>query len=179
MDDGRLKVFFETLAPWHKTDDFDCGIESLNIFLRRHALNAPLQGLSQTWIGRGDNGKILGYYTLAVSVFTRSEATPRVGKGMPNYDIPCVLLARLGVDRAAQGQGFGRVILEQAMRKALLLGRQPKLVDGTPGLPLRALIVHALNDEAASFYRHHGFESSPTDPVHLLMLLKDIARSFP
>ena len=178
MEDQRLTVFFETLASRHRLENFDCGVDSLNAFLRRYALTAPQQGLSQTWVCVAEGGNVLGYYTLAMSVISRSGATARVGKGMPNYDIPCILLARLGVERTVQGQGLGRVVLEQAMRKSLVLGKQPKMVDGTPGLPFRAMIVHALDDKAAGFYRHHGFEPSPTDPAHLLMLLKDIALSF-
>lgn len=168
----------EALRPHHDVSAFDCGQGSLNVFLQRHALTAPRQGLSQTWVSVAGADKILAYYTLGLAMVTKAGATGRVAKGMPNYDIPCVLLARLAVDVSVQGQGLGGVVLEIAMRKALALGRGPEMKDGSPGLPLRAMLVHAIDEGAAGFYRHHGFETSPTDPNHLLLLLKDIEASF-
>jgi len=165
------------LQAHHDVESFNCGVESLNSFLAHHALTAPRHGLSQTWVSVTDAGRIVAYHTLSIATVTRAEATPRLAKGMPNYDIPCVLLARLAVDRSMQGQGLGAMVLEAAMRKALALGHRPKLADGTPGLPVRALIVHALDAKAAGFYRHYGFEAFATEPLHLLMLLKDLALS--
>lgn len=168
----------EALKSYHDVAKFNCGNESLNIFLQRHALTAPQQGLSQTWVFVGENGKVLAYFTLTLATVAKAQATLRVAKGMPNHPIPCVLLARLAVDQSVQGQGLGGVVLEIAMRKALSLGRRPTASDGTPGLPLRAMLVHAIDETAADFYRHHGFEPSPTDRNHLLVLLKDIETSF-
>lgn len=181
MDDGEIsrEVRNEPLAPHHDVAAFECGIDSLDVFIRRHALMAPRQGLSQTWVTVASTGEVLAYHTLAIATVTKALATARLLKGMPNYDIPCVLLARLAVASRVQGEGLGGLVLEAAMRKALALGRTPHLADGGPGLPLRAMLVHALDAKAAAFYRHHGFEPSPTDPLHLLMLLKDIERSFP
>lgn len=176
--DLSCEVRSETLRPHHDVSAFDCGQGSLNVFLQRHALTAPSQGLSQTWVLVGDNGRVLAYHTLGLATVVARDATTRVTKGMPKYDIPCVLLARLAVDVSVQGQGLGGVVLENAMRKALALGRAPEKRDGSPGLPLRAMLVHAIDEQAAEFYRYHGFESSPSDPSHLLMLLKDMAVSF-
>lgn len=168
----------EPLNSQHHVSAFDCGRESLNIFLQRYALDAPRQGLSRTWVLSGNDGNVLAYFTLAASSVVKSEASPRVAKGMPDYGIPCLLLARLAVDRSVQGQGLGGVALEIVLRKALVLGRNPSMNDGTPGVPVRALLVHAIDDQAAHFYRHYGFESSPTDPNHLFLLLKDVEKSF-
>jgi len=181
MDDGAIgrEVRIEPLGPQHDVAAFECGIDSLDAFIRRHAPMAPRQGLSQTWVTVAATGEVLAYHTLAITTVTQAQATARVLKGMPNYDIPCVLLARLAVARRVQGEGLGGLVLEAAMRKALALGRMPRQADGSRGLPLRAMLVHALDAQAAAFYRHQGFESSPTDPLHLLMLLQDIERAFP
>jgi GNAT superfamily N-acetyltransferase len=176
--DHAGEVRNQPLGPQHDVSAFDCGRDSLNAFLHRHALTAPQQGLSQTWVLVGPADKVLGYSTLGLATVTKIDATSRVAKGMPNYDIPCVLLARLAVDLSVQGQGLGGIILELALRKALALGRRPTMIDGTPGLPLRAMLVHAIDDTAAGLYRQYGFEPSPTAPNHLLMLLKDIEASF-
>ena len=166
-----------SLVPLHKThavEDFSCGREPLDAFLKKYALIGPPQGLSQTWVAVSGSGQVLGYYTLGASAIRCGDASARVTKGMPRYDIPVVLLARLAIDISVQGRGLGRTILLEAMRKAVALGRLPLVPDGEPGLPLRAMLVHALDDQASAFYRHFGFERSPTDPLHLMMLLKDI-----
>lgn len=168
----------EPLNSRHNLSGFDCGRDSLNFYLTRYALNAPSQGLAQTWVQVASDDKVLGYYTLTVSTFMKMDAPSRVAQGMPEYPIPCMLLARFAIDQSVQGQGLGRFALELIMRKALDLGRGPKMKDGTPGLPLRTLLVHAIDETAADFYRHHGFEPSPTDPKHLFFLLKDIEASF-
>jgi GNAT superfamily N-acetyltransferase len=170
-------VRIEPLASRHDTRHFDCGRDSLNVFLQRHALTAPSQGLSQTWVTVSPAEKVLAFHTLAFAAVAKADATARVIKGMPNYDIPCVLLARLAVDRSMQGQGLGAFVLETALRKAVDLGRAPTMADHSPGLPIRAMLVHAIDATAADYYRHHGFEPSPTDSLHLFMLLKDIEAS--
>ena len=93
---------------------------------------------------------------------------------MPRYPIPVVLLARLGVDQKFQGQGIGRQLKIAAMRKAADLGI---VVADNAVLPLRALIVHAKDEQAAKFYEKFGLERSPTDPLHMMMLLKAIDAS--
>lgn len=167
QDFGAVRT--ELLDSRHIVDDFDCGVDSITTFLKRYALNAPKQGTSKTWVFSA-NGKVLAYYTLAIVTVDRAEATPRMAKGMPDHPIPCVLLARLGVDQSVQGEGLGAEMLESAMRKAVELSDN--------GLPMKAMLVHAVNEKAAEFYRHHGFEKSPTDPLHFLMLLKYIKISF-
>jgi len=166
-----------TLVPLHRThniDSFSCGRPALDNFLKKHALTAPAQGLSQTWIAVSGFGQVLGYYTLALSTIDVSTATERVAKGMPRFPIPVVLLARLAVDESVRGQGLGRILLLAAMEKAVKLGRLPITAEGEPGLPMRAMLVHALDEEAAQFYEHFGFARSPTDQLHLMMSLKQI-----
>ena len=166
-----------TLVPLHRTHDvdkFSSGRETLDTFLKKHALGAPSQGLSQTWVAISGSSQVVGYYTLSMSTIEASAATARVAKGMPRYPIPVVLLARLAVDKSVQGQGLGRLLLLAAMRKALQLGRVPLMADGGPGLPMRAMLVHAIDEQAAQFYEHFGLSRSPTDQLHLMLLLKEI-----
>ena len=175
MTGGTFRI--EPLTSDHDVRQFDCGRESLNLFLHRYALMSKSQGLSQTWVAVAEPKQVLAYYTLGFVSIDREGATPRVGKGVPNYQIPCVLLARLAVDRSVQGQGIGGHVLETAMRRAVALGNASMASDNTPVPPLRAMLVHAIDETAAGFYRKYGFESSPTDPLHLLILLKDLRKS--
>lgn len=167
----------QPLASHHDAARFDCGVDSLNTYLRRHALTAPQHGLSRTWVTVAEDGTVLAYYTLGLATVTKQEATSRVSKGLGNYNIPCVLLARLAVDKTVQGEGLGSMALEDAMRKAVSLGRIDPASESVT-LPLRAMLVHALNADAARFYSYHGFEVSPTDPLHLFILIKDSEKYF-
>ena len=174
QEDGYETV---SLVPLHRTHDvesFSSGRETLDTFLKKHALAAPSQGLSQTWVAISGSGQVVGYYTLSMSTIEVSAATTRVAKGMPRYPIPVVLLARLAVDKSVQGQGLGRLLLLAAMQKAVQLGRVPLAADGGPGLPMRAMLVHAIDEQAAQFYEHFGLSRSPTDQLHLMILLKEI-----
>ena len=80
--------------------------------------------------------------------------------------IPVMLMGRLAVDRSQQGKGLGRGLLKDAILRTL------KAADI---VGMRALLVHALDDNAAAFYRHNGFVVSPIDP-HILMLPLQMAR---
>lgn len=176
LTDPATVISFPALVATHDVSQFDCGQPTLNDFLRDHALTAPRHGLSQTWVAETSDGRIIGYFTLAVATVSPKDVTDRLRHGVGQYDIPCVLLARLAVDRAVQGQGLGNQLMERAARLAVALGRNPRDPNGEPALPLRALLVHAIDDRAAAFYRHWGLEPSPTDPLHLLILLKDLQR---
>jgi len=98
----------------------------------------------------------------------KQEATERVAKGLPNYPIGVVLLARLAVDRREHGRGLGRALLKDALLRA---------VSAAEIVGVRAVLVHALNDEARRFYARFDFEPSPFDPLHLMLLMKDIRAS--
>jgi GNAT superfamily N-acetyltransferase len=155
----------EKLAAHHNVEAFDCGKEPLNRFLQRFALLGQKTGSSQTYVVLGDTDPVIGYYSLTVSSVEHAEASPRVTKGMPQYPIPVMLLARLAVAQAAQSHGLGKALLKDA----LLRTAQAADIAG-----IRALLVHAKDDGARQWYERFGFEPSQTDPYHQLLLLKDI-----
>ena len=84
---------------------------------------------------------------------------------MPRHPIPAILLARLAVDTSVQGRGVGAWLLRDAMLRTLSAAEE---------VGIRVLLVHAIDDTAASFYTRHGFEASPTDPLNLQRPIKDI-----
>ena len=86
---------------------------------------------------------------------------------MPGYPIPVIILARLAIDRTAQGQGVGSALLKDSL---LRCARAADTVG------VRALLVHAKDDAAKSFYQHFNFDPSPSDPYHLFLLMKDLLR---
>ena len=146
-------------------DDFDCGVESLDTWLVEHAPSAEAAGTARTYVVIDEEqNRVAGYYALTVASLERTEATGRASKGMPRHPIPAMLLVRLAVDGSVQGEGVGAMLLADAMLRTLL-------VAGETGI--RLLLVHAVDDEARSFYLHFGFEVSPSDPMNLQLLIKD------
>jgi GNAT superfamily N-acetyltransferase len=159
----------EPLDATHTVDGFDCGVESLNVWLVEHARGAVASGSARVFVTVDrEQARVCGYYALAAAAITHQQATERARKGQPRHPIPAVLLARLAVDASVQSRGIGAWILQDAMRRAL---------SASEAVGMRVLLVHALDDAARRFYERWGFEPSPTDPFNLQMLFKDIRRS--
>jgi len=154
----------EKLRRDHAVDVFDCGREELNRFLHQHALQNQRSGGAQTYVGLVDQ-TVVGYYALAVGSVEQEETPERVKKGLAKHSIPIMLLARLAVDRHWQKQQIGAGLLKDAMLRTL----QAADIAG-----IRAVMVHAKDDQAKDFYQHFNFVPSPSDPFQLFMLLKDI-----
>lgn len=152
------------LAISHDPSEFDCGHEALNNFIRLHALPGQRANISQTYVAAV--GKmIVGYHTLVVGNVIYEDAPERLAKGIPQHPIPVLLLARLAVDHHWQGKGLGAALVTDAMRRTLQVAE----IAG-----VRAMLVHAKDEEAKSFYTHLGFEPFPGEPLVLYRLLKDL-----
>ena len=149
----------------HDVEGFDCGKEPLDRFLKRHALVNQKASSSQTYVVCRGGGRVVGYYALVVGAVEHEDAPGRVGKGLARHPVPVMLLARLAVDRSEQGQGLGKALLKDA----ILRTAQAADIAG-----MRALLVHAKDDEAKAWYEGFDFEPSPTDPLHLFLLMKDL-----
>lgn len=157
----------EKLRPDHSIEGFDCGREELNRYLLRYTWANQQAGAAQTYVGLVGE-PVIGYHTLAVGQVSREEAPQRLIKGLARHPVPVMLLARLAVDRRWHGQGAGKALLKDAMLRTL----QAADIAG-----IRAFAVHAKDEEARSFYQKFDFIASPTDPMHLFVLLKDVRRT--
>lgn len=156
----------EKLRADHSIEGFDCGREELNRYLKRYAWQNQQAGAAQTYLGLAGD-VVVGYHTLAVGEVSREEAPERVAKGLARHPIPIMLLARLAVDHSWQGQGVGKALLKDAMQRTL---RAADIAG------IRAFAVHAKDEEARAFYQKFDFLPSPTDPMHLFVLLKDVRK---
>jgi GNAT superfamily N-acetyltransferase len=156
----------EKLRADHAIESFDCGREELNRYLLRYAWQNQQAGAAQTYVGLSGKA-VIGYYTLAVGHVMREEAPERLTKGLARHPVPIMLLARLAVDHRWQGQGVGKALLKDAMLRTL----QAADIAG-----IRAFAVHAKDEEARRFYLKFDFIPSPSDPMHLFVLLKDVRR---
>jgi len=108
---------------------------------------------------------VAGFYTITLASISHKQAPKNVAEGQPRYPIPVILLARLAVDSQHQGKGLGKGLLKDAMMRA-------SMVADIAGC--RAFLVHAKDDQARAWYEQFGLEPSPTDPLHLLIPLKDL-----
>lgn len=152
------------LAATDVVDEFDCGSRALNQYLQRHALVNQKAHSAQTYVCCSE-GRIVGFYSLAVGAVSPEDATTRVIKGLARYPVPVMLLARLAVDQSCQRQGLGQALLKDALLRTL----QAADIAG-----IRCLLVHAKDDSAKQWYESWEFEPSPTDPYHLYLMLKDL-----
>lgn len=151
----------QPLTDRHLVDGFACGEASLDEWLKRRALSNQLSGASRTFVVADGQGRVFGYYAMAAGAIAHLSATSGVRRNMPD-PIPVMVLARLAVDHRAQGIQLGAGLLQDAVHRAVAVSQNAGV---------RALLVHALNEQAKQFYAHYGFEESPLHPMTLLLRL--------
>ena len=156
----------EALNAGDDVSPFDCGKPVLNDWLVRHARQAQASGSAKTFVVV-DRDRIVGYFSLTVGQVDTLEAPERIRKGMGQYPIPVVLLARLAVSLHHQGRGIGRGLLQDAIHRTLVMAEHAAI---------RALLAHPIDEDAARFYLRFGFVASPLCERQLLLLLKDARR---
>ncbi len=144
--------------PLEETDNraqFDCGREVLNNWFLRNAWRNHKDGVSRTYVVEGDEpGTIAGYVTLSTGSIERAFVSKRDQRNKPD-PLPIVLLGQLAVDKAYQGKGYARSLLQFALQTSVKL---TELVGGY------GVLTHPLDDQVREFYRNWGFEDLPHDP---------------
>ena len=156
----------EPLEARHQLEGFDCGKPVLNDWLLRHARQAQASGSAKTFVVT-NGAHVAGYFSLTVGQIDTLEAPERIRKGMGQYPLPVVILARLAVSAQDQGRGIGFGLLQDAIRRTMLIAEQAGI---------RAMLTHPIDEEAVTFYTRFGFMASPLREQQLLLLLKDARR---
>lgn len=151
----------QLLTTAHRFDDFSCGEPILDEWLKRRAMVNQTSGASRTFVVVDRDNRVYGYYAVAAGAVSHQMATGGVRRNMPD-PIPVMVLARLAVDHRAQGINLGGALLRDAVNRAVTVSQN---------MGVRALLVHALHERAKSFYEHYGFQSSPVDPMTLMLRL--------
>lgn len=156
----------EKLGPDHDLTDFKSGEAALDDWLRRRALQNQESGASRTYV-LCEGKKVVGYYALAVGAAAQPIAPGRVRRNMPN-PVPVMVLGRLAVQSDYQGKGIGRALLRDAVLRTL----QAADIAG-----IRAMLVHAISEDAYRCYEKCGFTASPIEPMTFMISLDDAAQA--
>ena len=156
----------QSLDANHRLEEFDCGKPALTDWLLRHARQAQCGGSAKTFVAC-DGSRVAGYFSLTVGQIDTLDAPERIRRGMGQYPIPLVILARLAVDLDYQKQGLGFSLLQDAIRRTVAIAEHAGI---------RTLLTHPIDEDADAFYRRFGFESTPAHERQLILLLKDARR---
>jgi GNAT superfamily N-acetyltransferase len=154
----------EKLTPAHDLSQFACGEPALDDWLQRRALDNEERGASRTYVvcqGR----RVAGYYALAVGAVAHTTATGKIRRNMPD-PVPVMVIGRLAIDSAFQGQGIGAALLRDAVLRTV----QAAEIAG-----IRAILVHAISERARQFYVGCGFAASPVDSMTLMISVAEAA----
>ncbi len=163
MSSLRLVV----LSAEHELSGCDCGNTELNRWLVDHAMASQNADLARTYLALSDT-RVAGYVSLTTGSIRPEAAPRRYARGMPRHPIPTILIARLAVDVRHQRQQLGSRLLAEALRRAVLAGDTAAA---------RLVVVDAIDDDAAAFYRRWGFIDVPENPRRLFRKISDIRKT--
>jgi GNAT superfamily N-acetyltransferase len=157
------------LTSEHDLSEFDCGVPALNDWLRTHAIDAGRRGTARTnvWTPMG-NDRVVAYYSLAPYMVARDGLTSTLAGGL-NTSVPGYLLGKLALDKTLHGRGNGAELLFDA------LSRVAEVADLASG---RLLVVDAIDERAAAFYRKYRFRPATNDPLRLVIKIATIQQAF-
>lgn len=151
----------------HDRTKFNSGSDPLDRYLREQVTQDIRRRVAACFVALADRQRIAGYYTLASASLMLADLPASIGKKLPRYPtVPAVRMGRLAVDLAFSGQGLGGALLADALDRA-----------ARSELAAYALVIDAKDDEAAAFYRHHGFIALPDSPLTLFLPLATVPAS--
>ncbi len=166
-----MNLAFEKISRDVNRKNFDCGVNSLNEYLKKYAWQNFKKNVGVTILAfeEGSRDKILGYYTVSMAQIDFEHLPLELSKGLPRYPVPAMRIGRIAVDRSAQAKGVGSALLKDALRRAVALSTEV----GTS-----AVLVDAINEQAKGFYEHYGFVALNDLPSALVLPVATIVRAF-
>ena len=161
------ELVIEPLNRNHNKNAFNCGIESLDRYLKRQANQDIKRRISRVFIARGcqDETRVLGYNSLSTLSIDVSCLPDELRKKLPRHPIPAALIGRLAVDVSAQGKGIGKMLLANAIKRTLAVSNE---------IAIYAMVVDAINEEAESFYKRYGFSRLAYSGSRLFLPLRSL-----
>jgi GNAT superfamily N-acetyltransferase len=147
------------LTATHETSQFVCSHPALSTWLARRALANAVGGASRTYVICASDQRAVGFYALAAGSVEIQAAPSKLRRNMPD-PLPVIVLGRLAVHTDWAGRGLGTALLKDAVMRS---------VQAAELIGVRAMLCHAIDDEAKAFYLKHGFAESPTDPLTVML----------
>ena len=154
----------EKLSAQHDLSAFECGNAALNAWLKRFARTNCQNDSARVYVAHRGDGAVV-YHALTAGSIGRGEAPERVSRGLAAHPVGVIVLARLAVDVAQQGRGLGTTLLQDALRRS---------EQAADKIGVRAVLVHAINESARTFYLRFGFTPTAVDDLRLILLMKDL-----
>ena len=152
------------LTDAHRLDAFRCSNPALELWLKQRAYKNQLEGASRTFVvSAGD--QVVGYYALAAGAVLHGEAPGNIRRNMPD-PIPVAVLGRLAVHLDWTKQGIGAGLLKDSVLRTIRLAQE---------MGIRALLCHAIDEDAKRFYLHHGFVESPIEALTVMLNIAKLA----
>jgi ribosomal protein S18 acetylase RimI-like enzyme len=163
-----LDLIISPLGKQHDRKPFDCGEPSLNQYLNRYASQDIGRRVNRVFVASppGAPWQVIGYYSLSAGSLDATALPEAFRRRLPRYPVPVVLLGRLAIAESHQGMGLGSILLADALRR---------IAEASQVMAVYAVVVDALNDQAAEFYRQFGFISLPSQPLKLFLPMDSVA----
>lgn len=150
------------LDKHHDRATFSCGQPELDDWFRRRASQDERRNIARVFVATGDDIGIVGFYSLSSFTLTLHDLPPELASKLPRYDaIPAALIGRLARDERVRGNGIGKLLIADALRRIL---------GAAQSLAVFAIVVDAKDEKATAFYRKFGFRNFPSDPRRLFLL---------
>jgi ribosomal protein S18 acetylase RimI-like enzyme len=156
------------LNPTHDRAGFQCGVEALDRYLKKQAKQDIKRCISRVFVAtKPDNPTAaIGYYTLSTLSIELNQLPEKLARKLPKHPVPAALIGRLAVSNAAQGQGIGKMLLADAIKRTLAVSDQ---------IAIYAMVVDVINDNAKGFYEQFGFIRLSDDSPRLFLPLKSLS----
>ena len=163
-----MKLIFERISRNVDRDGFDCGVPSLNDYVKRYALQILKKNVGVTIVAVSDEDRrrILGYYSVSMAQVEFDQMPEDPSQGLPRYPVPAMRLGRLAVDVSMRGMGIGAALLRDALLRTAGLAREV----GTC-----MVVVDAIDEKARAFYQRYGFIPLHDIPLTLVLPVETIA----
>ena len=167
----QINWLIASLNRGHDRSQFDCGEPDLNEYLIRYARQNQDAGIARTFVAANKTcpERVLAYYSLSVGSIDKTNLPINIAKRLPRFPIPIVRLARLAVDRSAQGLGLGEDMLLDALQRCLRVESEVGIL---------AVLVDAKHERARAFYERYEFETLPDQPLTLWLPVSAIRKLF-
>lgn len=165
-----MDLVITPLGKQHNRKTFDCGEPSLNQYLNRYANQDIRRRINRVFVASPPDApqQVIGYYSLSAGSLNATALPETFRRRLPGYPVPVVLLGRLAVAESHQGMGLGSILLADALQR---------IAQASQVMAVYAVVVDALNDQAAEFYRQFGFISLPSQPLKLFLPIDSVVPS--